>query len=65
MYLLWLYTYITLNQLAILHRKRHRNKRTKDHVILPQTTVFIWIFFRIYNDNNKCMDDDNKRGDDN
>ena len=42
-------TYITLNQYAIL----------------PQTTAFVWISFRIYDDN-KCMGDDNKcMGDDN
>ena len=56
---------ITLNQLAVLHRKRYRNKRTKDHVILLQTTTFVWISFCIYYDNNKCMGDDNKCGDDN
>ena len=38
---------------------------TKDHVILPQKTVFIWIFFRIYSANNKCMDNDNKYSDEN
>ena len=32
----------------------------KAHVTSPQTTVFVWIFLRIYNDDEERMDDEFK-----
>ena len=33
----------------------------KAHAIFPQTTVFVKIFFWICSDDNKCLDDNDKR----